>query len=160
MRINRLPPWLTPWALRAVHLSARVLHPLTVGVRAAVLDERGRVFLVKHSYVTGWHLPGGGVEPGETVREALARELREEANVVIEGEPMIHGIFFNRRMSRRDHVIVFVVRQFRTIGPRPPDWEIIETGFFDLANLPHDTTGSSAARLREICNGTQVPQDW
>ena len=133
---------------------------MTVGVRGAVLDADGRVFLVQHSYVPGWHLPGGGVEPGETVREALARELREEANVVPTDTPVLHGIFFNRGISRRDHVVVFVVRAFETLGPRPGDWEIVEAGFFPLDDLPAGKARPTRARLAEILNGVSPPQDW
>jgi 8-oxo-dGTP pyrophosphatase MutT (NUDIX family) len=53
--------------------------------------DRGRVFLVKHSYVSGWHLPGGGVEAGETLVEAVARELHEEGNIEVTEPPMLHG---------------------------------------------------------------------
>jgi len=42
-------------------------------VRGLVIDEEGRVFLVNHSYVSGWYLPGGGVEVGETMSEARWR---------------------------------------------------------------------------------------
>lgn len=160
MQSRRLPGWLMPLAIRAVHLGALVLHPLTVGIRAAILDERGHVFLVKHSYVPGWHLPGGGVEPGETATEALARELLEETNIRIGGTPVLHGVFFNRMMSRRDHVLVYVVRDFVVLGPRKPDWEIVEAGFFDPHALPDDMAKASAARLREILDGAEPSQDW
>jgi len=36
----------------------RLFHALTLGVRGAVIDEHDRVFLVRHTYVRGWHLPG------------------------------------------------------------------------------------------------------
>ena len=160
MRPLRLPGWLMPTALKAVHLNARLFHPMTMGVRAVLLDEKGWVYLVRHSYVPGWHCPGGGVEAGETVREALVREVAEEANIAVEGDPLLHGIYFNRRVSRRDHVVVFVVRQFRVLGPRVPDWEIVESGFFDAAALPEGTTRATRARLSEVLDGTPATADW
>ena len=72
---------------------------MTLGVRAVVLDRDGRVFLVKHSYVSGWHLPGGGVEVGETFRDALRRELAEEGRIELAGEPPLHGLFLNSHVS-------------------------------------------------------------
>ena len=70
---------------------------LTFGVRALVIDPQGRVFLIKHSYVSGWHLPGGGVEPGETMREALTRELMEEGNIeLLEAAAVIRALFSSR----------------------------------------------------------------
>src|SRR4030081_1338989 len=98
---------------RCMHFYWRLTRRLTLGVRGLVIDGDRRVFLVKHTYVRGWHLPGGGVEPGETVLEALARELKEEGNIELLEPPMLHGVFFNARVSRRDHVALFVVRHFR-----------------------------------------------
>ena len=97
---------------------------MTLGVRAVVLDGEEQVLLVMHTYTPGWHLPGGGVEIGETVHQALAKELLEEAGVTMQAEPVLHGVFFNARISRRDHVAVFVVRDFAWSGPPAPNREI------------------------------------
>jgi 8-oxo-dGTP pyrophosphatase MutT (NUDIX family) len=133
---------------------------MTFGVRGVVLDPAGRVFLVKHSYVSGWHLPGGGVEVGETAMQSLERELLEEGNIALEGAPQFHGLFFNRRVSRRDHVAVYVVRQFRQLGTPEPNHEIVATGFFDLNALPEDTTRGTRARIREVVEGGAPSADW
>src|SRR6516162_2059606 len=107
---------------RLAHLSFLVTRPMTLGVRGVVIDGDDSVLLVRHSYVSGWHFPGGGVDVGETCIEALARELKEEASVALVGPPQLHGLFFNARSSRRDHVAVYVVRTFRVLGERAPDW--------------------------------------
>ena len=122
---RRVEPFIRP--LFQTH--ARLFRGLTLGVRALVIDGEGRVFLVKHSYVAGWHLPGGGVEPGETLLAALARELREEGNIELAGPPRLHGLFHNARVSRRDHVALFVVRDFHQDAAPVPDLEIIAHGF-------------------------------
>ncbi len=70
---------------RLITLAALVQRPMTLGVRGLVIDRAGRVLLVRHTYVEGYYLPGGGVEGGETLERALTRELVEEANVVMEG---------------------------------------------------------------------------
>jgi ADP-ribose pyrophosphatase YjhB (NUDIX family) len=135
-------------------------RPMTLGVRALVLDGENRVLLVRHGYVPGWHLPGGGVDPGETCREALERELAEETNIALAGEPQLFGVFFNRQASRRDHVALYVVREFRQGPPRAPDWEIRESGFFNLDALPEGATPATRRRLAEVVRGAAPSSDW
>ncbi len=76
------------------------------------LDADGRIFMVKHSYVPGWHLPGGGVEARESMAEALGRELMEEGNIEILQAPRLFAIYHNRSVSGRDHVALFVIEFF------------------------------------------------
>jgi len=144
----------------AAHLWFRLARPLTMGVRAVVLDGEGRVFLVRHSYLRGWHLPGGGVEVGETALEALARELREEGNIELTGAPVLHGVCLNTFVTRRDHVLVYVVRAFRQTEARGADREILEIGFFPVDNLPEATARGSRARLAEVLAGAPASALW
>lgn len=145
---------------RILHVYWRFARGLTLGVRALVIDPQGRVFLVKHSYTRGWHFPGGGVEVGETMIEALVRELAEEGNIELLGPPQFHGVFFNSRISRRDHVALFVVRDFRQDAPPVPTHEIVATGFFPLDDMPNDTTAGTRARIAEIFGGAPVGDRW
>ena len=145
---------------RVMHIYWRISRGLTLGVRAVVLDRDGRVFLIKHSYTDGWHLPGGGVEAGETLIEALERELREEGNIELSGPPALHGVFYHPRYSRRDHVTVYVVRQFRQSAQPVPNYEIVDHGFFPVDALPDDTTAGTRARVAEVLNGAPAAERW
>jgi ADP-ribose pyrophosphatase YjhB (NUDIX family) len=143
-----------------IHLYWRFSRGTTLGARAMVIDGQGRIFLVKHSYIDGWHLPGGGVEVGETLLTALSRELAEEGNIVITGHPVLHGVFFNVRVSRRDHVALYIVREFRQDGPPVANAEIVEHGFFALNALPADTSRATRARVTEVFGGAAVSELW
>jgi len=145
---------------RTLHLYWRFARGLTLGVRAAVLDDAGRVFLIRHTYVRGWHLPGGGVEAGETALAALKRELFEEALIELAAEPPLHGVYFNARVSRRDHVLFYVVRDFRMVGTKTPDREIAEAEFFPLHSLPEGATPATRRRLDEIASGAAPAPTW
>ncbi|MBX6328688.1 MAG: NUDIX domain-containing protein [Pseudolabrys sp.] len=156
----RLRRALWPIASRLAHIYWRFSRPATLGVRAMVIDGQGRLFLVKHSYVEGWHLPGGGVETGETVFDALARELAEEGNIELTAAPRLYGIYFNKRVSRRDHVVLFVVRDFLQSAPPKPGHEIVAHGFFMPDALPEDTSRATRARIAEVFGGAAVSELW
>lgn len=159
-RVERVPRSLRRLAGRVLHLYFRLRRGMTLGVRAAVLSEAGEVLLVRHTYTPGWHLPGGGVEPNETLVDALAKELREEANIALTAPATLHGIFLNRHVSDRDHVAVFVVRAFTQSASKQPDHEIAEARFFPLSALPEKTTPGTRRRLAEIIDGTALPAEW
>jgi ADP-ribose pyrophosphatase YjhB (NUDIX family) len=153
-------PYRERLTLRLLHWGFLLTRPLTLGVRAIVADADERVLLVRHGYVSGWHFPGGGVEPGETCVQALARELEEEAMVAMEGPPLLHGLFLNTQLSRRDHVAVYLVQSFRVLGERTPDWEIEEARFFPRAALPEGATAATRARLAEIFDSAPLSSRW
>lgn len=145
---------------KIITFGALFQRPMTLGVRGLVLDGADRVLLVRHTYVPGYYLPGGGVESGETLLQALARELQEEGGVRVLSAPALQGVYLNRRVSPRDHVALFTVRHFHCEGVRAPDHEIAEAGFFPLDALPDGTTPATRARLAEVLDGTPVSPYW
>ncbi|WP_375463862.1 NUDIX domain-containing protein [uncultured Methylobacterium sp.] len=151
-----------PWLRRLFHLAALAVRGMTLGVRGAAIDDAGRVCLVRHTYISGWHLPGGGVEPGETAPEAMAREFREEAEIVLDpGTPLrLHGFYRNLAAAGRDHVVLYVAPAFIVAGPKQPDREIAACAFFPLDALPDETTRATRERLREIREGLAPAALW
>jgi ADP-ribose pyrophosphatase YjhB (NUDIX family) len=138
----------------------RLTRSHTLGVQAVVVDDAGRVLLVRHTYVRGWHLPGGGVERGESVHQALVRELREEAQVELQGKPTLLGVFANFTRAPRDHIAVFVVRQWHRLGTPVRSLEILDQGFFDPDSLPPGTITGVQARLEEVFKGKPLSENW
>lgn len=151
---------LSTWVVtRILHAMFLVTRGMTMGVRAACFDAQGRVFLVRHSYLPGWYLPGGGIERGETVVEALHKEIREEGNLTATSTPEIFHVYFNNKASRRDHVVLYRLNVEQT-APRLADWEIKESGFFDPDNLPEDATAATRRRLQELKGEITVSDYW
>jgi ADP-ribose pyrophosphatase YjhB (NUDIX family) len=160
MPLQRLRRALEPLIRRLMHVYWRFSRAATLGARAMVIDGTGRIFLVKHSYVEGWHLPGGGVETGETFLAALTRELAEEGNIQMTAPPVLHGVFFNQRALRRDHVALYIVREFRQDAESAPNYEIIAHGFFAPDALPDGVSRATRARIAEVLGGATVSELW
>ena len=160
MNLDSFRRALEPALRRVLHFYWRFARGMTLGVRAVVLDGSNRVFLVKHSYVTGWYLPGGGVEVGESFADALKRELVEEGRIEVSGEPALHGVFLNNHVSRRDHVAVYIVREFHQDRLPQPNHEIVACGFFEPTALPEGTTPGTLLRIREVLDGRPLITTW
>lgn len=67
-------------------------RPAVVCAVGAIVMDKGRLLLVRRDTEPGrglWTLPGGRVEPGESLREAVVREVREETSVDVEVDGMI-----------------------------------------------------------------------
>ncbi|MCF6320773.1 MAG: NUDIX domain-containing protein [Rhizobiaceae bacterium] len=139
------------------HFFFLLKRPMTLGVRAIIEDERGRILLVRHTYVKGWYFPGGGVENGQTLEQALAMELREEVNIADKGDVELIGIYRN---TRYDHVGLYCCKNWSGMGEFTANREIAEIGFFQRDKLPSGTTKATLARLAEVYDGEVISKDW
>lgn len=151
---------INPFLSKLLHGYFLLRRPMTLGVRAVVVNDQQEVMLVRHRYEPGWQLPGGGVESGESPLEALRRELMEEVSLRVDRVDRFLGVFFNSEVSRRDHVMVYLVSEFLQCPRSELSDEIIEHGFFSLKNLPSDTTTGTRRRLSEVFERQEVGHVW
>ncbi|WP_068060372.1 NUDIX hydrolase [Nocardia xishanensis] len=76
-------------------------NSIKVAVSALVQDEHGRILMIRRTDNDKYSIPGGGLEAGETVAQAVTREVMEETGIEVDATELI-GVF-----SNPDHVIAY-----------------------------------------------------
>lgn len=155
-RMSRWQKFRTYWHL----FISGVRRRMVIGARLVLVDQ-GRFLLVRHTYMPGWHFPGGGVEPGETAAECARREGVEETGYEAEGPLRLHGFFLNaHEATNRDHVAVYVAERCRQVRQFVRNAEIAEIGWFSANDLPDTTEPGTARRVQEIARGETGGERW
>lgn len=139
----------------------RLSRPMTLGVRAAVENADGHVFMVRHTYIKGWFMPGGGVEHGEPALDALRRELVEEGGIRLTAEPEIFGFYSNHHNFRNDHVVFYRVPwgTWEQVAATSTG-EIAESAWVHPDALPDGITAGNRARFEEMFGGAPRSPYW
>ena len=145
---------------RVLQRAWRIQRAMTLGAQGMVIDQDGRVLLIRHGYRPGWHFPGGGVESGESIRLALGRELQEEAGILLNREPELLGLFTNFVRFPGDHIAVFIVRDWTQPHIPAANHEIAEQGFFGIDALPYGTSPGARRRIYEVMRGATADGTW
>jgi len=130
-------------------------------VGAIIVDKTGQILLVRHTYLTGWSLPGGGVKRKETILEAIKRELKEELDLDCLSDPELIGpALLSAHESRSVHNNVFLVTDWERNSDRVQKLEIEEVGFFDVESLPEGTIGGTRRRIDEYLQKRKADYRW
>jgi ADP-ribose pyrophosphatase YjhB (NUDIX family) len=136
----------------------KIARPTVLGVRALVIRD-GKVLLIRHTYIDGWYLPGGGVEKRESFRNAIIRELKEEVGINA-SDLKLFGLYHTTKHGKNDHVALFVAENFAKENSQSNDPEIAEAKWFLLSDLPNETTPSSRRRIQEYISKSPPAHDW
>lgn len=112
---------------------------MAVAAMGILYNEEKGLLLEKRTDTGEWCTPGGAIELGESLEDALKREIKEETNLDI-ANPKLFDIKANVHMvyPNKDEVyytdVVYEINEF--YGDLKPDKESTELKFYDLDNLP------------------------
>ena len=107
-----------------------------ISVVCALIEEQGKIFAAQRGYGAWkdwWEFPGGKIEPGETPREAIIREIREELAVTI--EPTEDGRGW--QMAGKGSALLAALPPRRRSTPCQPQ----ETGRLGMKSVQEDHGG-------------------
>jgi ADP-ribose pyrophosphatase YjhB (NUDIX family) len=132
------------------------MSPLVAGA-AAVIDEQGRILLMRRSDNRLWSMPAGQMEVGETPAEAVVRETYEETGVRCIPRALV-GVYDSRKWERgvlqHHYKFTFLCEPLNQGISDPFDpLETLETGWFAETNLPGDL---HEGHLQRILDAYQV----
>ncbi len=126
---------------------------MAVAAMGILYNEEKGLLLEKRTDTGEWCTPGGAIELGETLEEALKREVKEETNLDI-ANPKLFEIKANVHMvyPNKDEVyytdIVYEINEFH--GDLKPDRESVELAFFSLDNLPENIMPTQIGYIKKF----------
>jgi 8-oxo-dGTP diphosphatase len=116
-----------------------------IGVYALIFDDEGRVLLGHRRDIDWWNLPGGGMEAGETVDEAICREVREETGLEVKVERLV-GVY--SKPQKQEVVLTFLCQVIG--GTLHPTEETRESRYFAPGSLPSNTLPKHRQRVEDV----------
>ena len=132
----------------------------TLGVRIIIRNDAEHILLVEHTYISGWHLPGGGVERNETLAQAAQKEMLQETGIVPTQKLQHLHTFANFNMSRFDHVALFECKNWEWAKSRPDDYEIARAEFFPADELPQSIDRRTRRHIAQYLGEEDFDEIW
>ena len=116
------------------------------------------ILLVKHTYQPDWYTIGGGVESGETPRQAMERELKEEVGITLTSPLELFSVYYSRNEKRDDYIIFYIghggTQEIVT------SLEIAEKRWFPIKELPQDLSPATRRRIQEYFGQVEISETW
>ena len=136
-------------------IARHLLRRPVVGIAAAARTLDGRWLLVRRADTGEWALPGGTLEWGEALRDAVRRELAEEAGVDEVDLGEVSGVYSRPERDPRFHAVTVVVHARVGAPVRPPQnpVEIREARFFLDQELPQKLSHGMSQMLDDARAG-------
>jgi 8-oxo-dGTP diphosphatase len=130
---------------------------VALGAASVVVDPRGRVLLVRHTYRgRNWEIPGGLAEPGEDPESTARRELREETGLDLDAGRLT-GMYFEPGHDFGPFLhIVFRIDLQGPVAPIPSSDEIDAAAFFATDAFPRPMSDFTQRRIRDALASTAV----
>ena len=132
-------------------------------VSAVIFDRRGRLLLQQRSDGGQWGLPGGSVEIGESVRDAVRREVLEETGLSVSVRRLV-GVYSEpaRQVVRYPdgnvwHYINVCFECAVRGGALTTSDETLALEYFPVRRLPPDLLSNHRIRVRDACARRVAP---
>lgn len=132
----------------------------TLGANVAILDALDRVLLIEREDFRVWGLPGGMVEPGESVARTAVREAREETGLEVRLLRLVGVYSLPEWVDGGNHVVLFTARCVGGALMAGADGEARDARYFRPDRLPENLLWWHRRRIADALGGVGGSAAW